>query len=171
MRLPSLDDVQNCVAPGTLDRRTGAKYAGSLGDASAAARNRCNTSVHGVTLVSCRQPTGATPSPRRTILPALWTWPRNTWPDLADKPGALLRRLILLGRNTLAHDRVAADDAREQAIDATAGALAGAFGPEYLHEPAKTGQRDPSGRECAHRALRAGRRASCRRDGTDPGRT
>jgi hypothetical protein len=58
----------------------------------------------------------------------------KTWPDLADKPGALLRRLILLGRNTLAHDRVAADDAREQAIDATAGALAGAFGPEYLHE-------------------------------------
>ena len=58
----------------------------------------------------------------------------KTWPDLADKPGALLRRLILLGRNTLAHDRVAADDAREQAIDATAGALAGAFEPEYLHE-------------------------------------
>jgi hypothetical protein len=58
----------------------------------------------------------------------------KAWPDLADKPGALLRRLILLGRNTLAHDRVAADDAREQAIDATAGALAGAFGPEYLHE-------------------------------------
>jgi hypothetical protein len=58
----------------------------------------------------------------------------KTWPDLADKPGALLRRLILLGRDTLAHDRVAADDAREQAIDATAGALAGAFGPEYLHE-------------------------------------
>ena len=58
----------------------------------------------------------------------------KTWPDLEDKPGALLRRLILLGRNTLAHDRVAADDAREQAIDATAGALAGAFGPEYLHE-------------------------------------
>jgi hypothetical protein len=58
----------------------------------------------------------------------------KTWPDLADKPGALLRRLILVGRNTLAHDRVAADDAREQAIDATAGALAGAFGPEYLHE-------------------------------------
>lgn len=58
----------------------------------------------------------------------------KTWPDIADKPGALLRRLILLGRNTLAHDQVAADDAREQAIDATAGALAGAFGPEYLHE-------------------------------------
>jgi hypothetical protein len=58
----------------------------------------------------------------------------KTWPDLADKPGALLRRLILVGRNTLAHDRVAADDAREQVIDATSGALAGAFGPEYLDE-------------------------------------
>jgi hypothetical protein len=58
----------------------------------------------------------------------------KAWPDLADKPGALLRRLILLGRNTLAHERATADDAREQAIDATAGALAGVFGPAYLHE-------------------------------------
>jgi hypothetical protein len=58
----------------------------------------------------------------------------KAWPDLADKPGALLRRLILLGRNTLAHERATADDAREQAIDATAGALAGVFGPEYVHE-------------------------------------
>jgi hypothetical protein len=57
----------------------------------------------------------------------------KAWPDLADKPGALLKRLILLGRNTLAHDRATADDAREQAIDATAGALAGVFGSEYLH--------------------------------------
>ena len=58
----------------------------------------------------------------------------KAWPELADKPGALLRRLILLGRSTLAHDRATADDAREQAIKATAGALAGVFGPEYLHE-------------------------------------
>lgn len=58
----------------------------------------------------------------------------KAWPDLADKPGALLRRLILLGRNTLAHDRTMADDARRQAVDATSGALAGAFGPNYLHE-------------------------------------
>jgi hypothetical protein len=58
----------------------------------------------------------------------------KAWPELADKPGALLRRLILLGRNTLAHERATADDAREQAIDATAGALAGVFGPAYLHE-------------------------------------
>jgi hypothetical protein len=42
----------------------------------------------------------------------------KTWPNLADKPGALLRRLILLGRNTLVNDRVTAEDAREQAIDA-----------------------------------------------------
>jgi hypothetical protein len=58
----------------------------------------------------------------------------KAWPDLADKPGALLRRLILLGRNALAHERATADDARGQAIDATAGALPGVFGPEYLHE-------------------------------------
>ena len=57
----------------------------------------------------------------------------KTWPELAHKPGALLRRLILLGRNTLVHDRATAADAREQSIDATAGALAGVFGPNYLH--------------------------------------
>ena len=56
----------------------------------------------------------------------------KTWPDLAGKPGALLRRLILLGRNTLLHDRAKANDAREQSIDATAGALADVFGPDYL---------------------------------------
>jgi hypothetical protein len=56
----------------------------------------------------------------------------TAWPDLADKPGALLRRLILLGRNTLAHDYVVADDTRRQAIEATSGALAGVFGPSYL---------------------------------------
>ena len=56
------------------------------------------------------------------------------WPELADNPGAMLRRLILLGRNTLAHDRAAADDARQHAIDATSGALAGAFGSNYLRE-------------------------------------
>jgi hypothetical protein len=57
----------------------------------------------------------------------------ETWSELAEKPGALLRRLILVGRNTLMHDRATADDAREQSIDATAGALAGVFGPNYLH--------------------------------------
>lgn len=58
----------------------------------------------------------------------------KTWPELADKPGALLRRLILLGRNTLVHDHATAEDARAQSIDATAGALVGVFGPDYLHE-------------------------------------
>jgi len=58
----------------------------------------------------------------------------KSWPELAEKPGALLRRLILLGRNTLMHDRATVADAREQSIDATAGALAGVFGPNYLHE-------------------------------------
>jgi hypothetical protein len=56
----------------------------------------------------------------------------GTWPDLADRPGALLRRLILLGRATLAHDRAADDDARGRAIDLTTGALPGVFGPGYL---------------------------------------
>jgi hypothetical protein len=56
----------------------------------------------------------------------------ETWPDLAEKPAALLRGLILVGRNTLEHDRVARDGNRAQSIDATAGALAGVFGPNYL---------------------------------------
>ena len=59
---------------------------------------------------------------------------RRAWPELADKPGALLRQLILVGRNTLAHNQTAVDDQRQQAIDETTGALAGVFGPNYLEE-------------------------------------
>jgi len=57
---------------------------------------------------------------------------RRVWPDLADKPGALLLRLILTGRNSLVHDSAATEQARRQAIHATRGALAGVFGPRYL---------------------------------------
>jgi hypothetical protein len=59
---------------------------------------------------------------------------RRTWPDLADKPGALLRQLILIGRNALAHNHFTADLAKQRAVDETAGALAGVFGPGYLNE-------------------------------------
>jgi hypothetical protein len=59
---------------------------------------------------------------------------RRAWPDLADKPGVLLRRLILVGRNAVVHDQAAADQTRRQAVEATAGALAGVFGPDYLRE-------------------------------------
>lgn len=59
---------------------------------------------------------------------------RRAWPELADKPGALLRRLILLGRKTIAHDNDEADRERRQAITETGGALTGAFGPGYLDE-------------------------------------
>ena len=59
---------------------------------------------------------------------------RRTWPDLADKPGALLRRLILAGRDALANDHVAAEQVRLRAVEATSGAFAGVFGPEYLTE-------------------------------------
>ena len=58
----------------------------------------------------------------------------GTWPDLADKPGALLRRLILLGGDTLAHGRATVVEMRRQTIDETAGGLAGVFGPTYLHD-------------------------------------
>jgi hypothetical protein len=57
---------------------------------------------------------------------------RKGWPELADKPGALFRQLILHGRNNLAHDYAAAADTRRQAVEATSGALAGVFGPSYL---------------------------------------
>jgi hypothetical protein len=59
---------------------------------------------------------------------------RRTWPDLAHKPGALLRQLILVGRNTLAHDHAAAADKRRQAVEKTSGAMAGAYGSDYLKE-------------------------------------
>ncbi|KZS74443.1 hypothetical protein A4G29_03465 [Mycobacterium kansasii] len=59
---------------------------------------------------------------------------RRTWPDLAHKPGALLRRLVLVGRSTLAHDDAAAAHKREQAIEKTSGAMAGVFGADYLRE-------------------------------------
>lgn len=59
---------------------------------------------------------------------------RRTWPDLADKPGALLRQLILVGQNTLAHDAATVAMNRRRVIDETAGALAGVYGPDYLHD-------------------------------------
>jgi hypothetical protein len=59
---------------------------------------------------------------------------RRAWPALADKPGALLRQLILVGRNTLAHDHAAAAHKRQQAVEETCGALAGVFGTDYLKE-------------------------------------
>ena len=59
---------------------------------------------------------------------------RRAWPELADKPGALLRQLILIGRNTVAHNHVAAELARQDAVDETAGGLAGVFGSGYLKE-------------------------------------
>ncbi|MEB3050769.1 hypothetical protein KV112_13650 [Mycolicibacter sp. MYC123] len=59
---------------------------------------------------------------------------RRAWPELAAKPGALLRQLILVGRNTLEHEHAATDRERQQTIDETSGALTGIFGPNYLKE-------------------------------------
>jgi hypothetical protein len=59
---------------------------------------------------------------------------RGVWPDLADKPGALLLRLILTGRNSLVHDSAATAQARRDAINATRGALAGVYDPRYLED-------------------------------------
>jgi hypothetical protein len=59
---------------------------------------------------------------------------RKVWPDIADKPGALLRQLIVVGTHSIAHEHAAAEQTRRQALEATAGALAGVFGPNYLNE-------------------------------------
>ncbi len=59
---------------------------------------------------------------------------RHTWPELADRPGALLRQLILAGRNTLVCEHAEVIRRRRQAIEKTSGALGGVFGADYLKE-------------------------------------
>ena len=59
---------------------------------------------------------------------------RDAWPELSDKPGALLRKLILVGRDTLAHNQTAQDHERRRVIAETGGGLTGVFGPDYLAE-------------------------------------
>jgi hypothetical protein len=56
----------------------------------------------------------------------------RTWPDLADKPAALLRKLILSGCDALSDDHAAVEQRRREAIAATSGALSGAFGADYV---------------------------------------
>jgi hypothetical protein len=58
----------------------------------------------------------------------------RTWPTLADRPAALLRQLILVGRDALAHGQLDDQTVRRDAIHATSGVLAGAFGPDYLQK-------------------------------------
>lgn len=55
---------------------------------------------------------------------------RRAWPELSDKPTALLRRLILAGERSI-DDRTTR---RHRAIDTTAGSLAGTFAPGYLDD-------------------------------------
>lgn len=59
---------------------------------------------------------------------------RDAWPELAEKPGALLRRLILAGEEALETRRRRAVESRRQGIERTAGALTGVYGPGYLDE-------------------------------------
>lgn len=58
----------------------------------------------------------------------------RAWPELAGKPGALLRRLVLVGRDAVSEHHAVAARARQQAVEATSGTLAGVFGPVYLRE-------------------------------------
>lgn len=59
---------------------------------------------------------------------------RNAWPELADKPGALLRQLILAGEQALEARRSRAVEGRRQTIERTAGALTGVYRSGYLEE-------------------------------------
>ncbi|OBF48770.1 hypothetical protein [Mycolicibacterium monacense] len=59
---------------------------------------------------------------------------RRAWPELADRPGALLRQLILVGQKMLAHNEIEMRRARQEAIDETGGALTGVFGASHLHK-------------------------------------
>lgn len=59
---------------------------------------------------------------------------RRAWPDLGDRPGALLRRLVLVGRDTLRQAHTEMETERRQAITETSGALTGVFGPRYLEQ-------------------------------------
>lgn len=59
---------------------------------------------------------------------------RHAWPDLADKPGALLRRLILAGEEVLISREHEASRSRSDAIERTSGALTGVYGPTYLDD-------------------------------------
>jgi hypothetical protein len=59
---------------------------------------------------------------------------QRRWPDLVGKPSALLRRLIIEGGQALQHEDNRASDRRMKDIEATRGALAGVYGPNYLSE-------------------------------------
>ncbi|MCK0175877.1 hypothetical protein [Mycolicibacterium sp. F2034L] len=56
------------------------------------------------------------------------------WPELADQPGALLRRLVLVGRDTLAHNHIEQNNNRRRAITDTSGALTDVFGSDLLED-------------------------------------
>ena len=59
---------------------------------------------------------------------------RAVWPELADKPGALLRRLILTGEEALQARRSTAAEGRRRAVERTSGILSGVYGPGYLDD-------------------------------------
>jgi hypothetical protein len=56
------------------------------------------------------------------------------WPGLAGKPGPLLHRLILEGSQAIQREHMQATTRRAADIEATKGALAGVYGPDYLAE-------------------------------------
>lgn len=59
---------------------------------------------------------------------------RRHWPQLADKPNALIRQLVFTGQKAVERDLAAIDHAREEAIESTKGGLAGVYRPGHLEE-------------------------------------
>ena len=59
---------------------------------------------------------------------------RAAWPELADKPGALLRRLILAGEEAVEARRRGTAEGRRRAIERTSGTFTGVYGSGYLEE-------------------------------------
>jgi len=55
---------------------------------------------------------------------------RHAWPELSDKPTALLRKLIFAGEQSISDRRTR----RRRAIAATSGLFSGTYGPGYLDE-------------------------------------
>ena len=56
------------------------------------------------------------------------------WPGLADKPGQLLHWQIIAGSQAIQQEDEQATSRRAADIEATRGALAGVYGPDYLSE-------------------------------------
>lgn len=56
------------------------------------------------------------------------------WPEAADRPGALLLRLLAEGHRAIENDRQSQVVRRQEAVKSTSGALTGSYAPDYLED-------------------------------------